>query len=276
MQEFVLFQANDSKFKYDFKADEKTALSVLVTSRNYLLSNLKNYLPVTHQIYSMLPKVKTVKELVVELKNVKPSAMEEKFSSFITLKWPSLEQTPKNASPMDFGWIALLNQAWTSINSFDYASKGNYSKKEIRFAANYDGWVLVKKVNFDIATPQEVLAFMSTTFSSIDRKIGDLAALDYEQFDSFWNDFSSKFSPRKSYAKLTDMLLKATDLEAEIKKLAKPGMESYLIQHFYHKLFVYAGYAPFATIETINGNYPELKIPKPKGNFGGKKKKKTT
>lgn len=274
MQEFVLFQAKNTGFEYNASvSDEKQVLGLLLDARNYFLSITPNYCPVDSGLVKIVPKISGVKGLADFLSNTRPSDLEKKMQSFVLLKWNSLVETPKHASPMDFAWVVFLNSLWKQVIPFKAGAKGSGSAKELRLAANYKGWVVVKKVNLEIASKQEVLAFLAGAFGTVDKKLAEYSLNSYSDFEAFWQGFSSKYSQRKSFVKLPEMLRKAIDLEPEVKRMAKPGCGDYVVQHFYHKIFEYCGFSPFVTIEMINGNYPELKIPKPKGNFGGKKKK---
>ncbi|MFH1779684.1 MAG: hypothetical protein ABH803_00870 [Candidatus Micrarchaeota archaeon] len=274
MQEFVLFQANNSGFEYNLSAsDEKQVISLLADVRNYFLSSMPIYCPVSADASKIVPKVKGVKEIVSFLSSVKPSELEREMAPFVLLKWGGIEVTPKHASPMDFGWVVLMNSLWKQVVPLKFSSKGSCKQKELRLAANYQGWVVVKKVNLEIASRQEVLAFLVGAFNTVDKKLAEYSFSSYFDFEAFWQSFSSNYSPRKSFVKLSEMLRKAIDLEEDVRKLSKPGLSDYCVQHFYHKIFEFCGYSPFATVEMINNNYPALKIPKPKGNFGKKKKK---
>jgi hypothetical protein len=146
----------------------------------------------------------------------------------------------------------------------------------VRLAANYDGWIVVKKVDLGKAEKKEVLLGLAGIFSSINQKLPSLYSSNPDGFEDLVSSLLNSFPVRKSFVKLPVLLGEASKLESKISDFASNSEgKEVLRQALFLRCFEHAGFPPFVTLESIAGVYPELKIPKPRGNFGGKKKKMT-
>lgn len=146
--------------------------------------------------------------------------------------------------------------------------KADDAQKVVRFVANYKGWQVVKKVRSD-ALPKEIVAGCAGIFSSSKAKAPDFLSPD-GKYNALADAFLAKYPERKSFSRLQEMLAASVDVAKQIAALAN-GNE--LRKLFYYSLFERAGFPCFVSTGQVSGVWPELKIPKPRGNYGGKKKK---
>lgn len=288
--DFLLFSANLPDFKFEEKLDglqsrDKT-LSLLESTRLACLSKMFDFTPIDKQgierLAASFGRPKNVGELASVLSSIKPGALEAQLRAFVKTP-PSkgeaadLELAKKQkADPVEFAFSYFLYCLWktASPSALSVQQKGSPQKKEVRFAASQQSWVVVKKVDLEKAEAKEVLFALAGIFSSINKKIPDFAADNPEGYGAFVSSFLDSFPVRKSFAKLSILLKEAASREPSLSQFASDaGKLSSLKQCYYLSCFEHAGFTPFVSLESIAGVYPELKIPKPRGNFGGKKKK---
>ncbi|OIO25071.1 hypothetical protein AUJ14_04965 [Candidatus Micrarchaeota archaeon CG1_02_55_22] len=183
---------------------------------------------------------------------------------------PVIDETKKapSATPLDLAvsyyFGALVDKA-LGVAPITW-SKPSDPQRIVRLVANYGGWQVVKKVSSD-APKKEIVAGCSGIFSSCKNKAADF--LD-EGYYALSQEFFSKYPERKSFARLQEMLRDAPATAHKIVQLNN-GVE--LKKLFYYSLFERAGYPCFISTDQVGAVWPELKIPKPRGNYGGKKKK---
>ena len=167
-----------------------------------------------------------------------------------------------------FGGKAISQKATTSVP---------FSSDGISFMAKYKDWVSVKKLSIHTDTkPEEVSAHLSSIRIATDRKTAQILGVDTESLDIYASSITENM--RKSAAniqKITDALCSpeakkqiddASKGDASIRDAAIIYLFSRMIQNIKIDLEV--------SPDTLMDMFPGLKIPKPKGNFGGKKKKK--
>jgi hypothetical protein len=145
--------------------------------------------------------------------------------------------------------------------------------EEVVFTARYKDWMVVKKLLIlDSTTPQEVAAALASVESTISRKSFDFTGINREKIDAIADKLV--VGKRKSFASLADALnsLKPTELKAELLAACPtpkhlPIAENYLVKSLLDKL----GFKINLDLETLSQTFPEIKVPKPRGNFGKKK-----
>ncbi|HIH20924.1 TPA: hypothetical protein HA244_06690 [Candidatus Micrarchaeota archaeon] len=294
--DFVWFSSALPNASFDEKIQGKTsrqALSQLLYSgRNICWAKMFDYAPLDLQGIEKLAasygKPKTLGEISSILSNAKPGVLEGQLRPFVKIK--SAEQMALDdpqaakkmkADPVDFAFAYFIFCLWRSAypQSIAFVQKGKPEKQEVRFAVNHDGWVLVKKGDLK-AEPKEILLALASIFASTNRKSIDYAMEKPDEFEAFVESFLATFPMRKSFAKLPALLSEALKQEEKLAKFAchdnvcDRALLELVKQSFFLSCFEYAGFPPFIALDTIGGVYPDLKIPKPRGNFGGKKKKK--
>lgn len=287
---FVWFSANFPDCKFEEKlasGDPKEKLvSFLHGARAVCWNKMFDYAPIEkagiEKLAYSFGRPKSVSELASILSTIKPGALEAQLRAFVKAA-PSkgeaadLELAKKQkADPVEFAFSYFLFCMWKNVfpQSIVFQQRGSPSKKEVRFAANMPGWVVVKKVDLEKAEAKEVLFALSGIFPSLNKKLSQTASSNPDGFESFVSSFLDSFPVRKSFAKLSALLNEALAKEQSIPGFASDKADAEILrQSFYLSCFEHAGFMPFVSLETIAGVYPDLKIPKPRGNFGGKKKK---
>jgi hypothetical protein len=144
---------------------------------------------------------------------------------------------------------------------------------EIVFTAKYKEWMVVKKLLIEEkTTPQEVAAALASVEATISRKSYEYTGINREAIDAIAEKLAA--GKRKSFASLSEALssLKPTALKAELLAACPtpkhlPIAENYLVKSLLDKL----GFQTNLDLETLSGTFPEIKVPKPRGNFGKKK-----
>jgi len=144
---------------------------------------------------------------------------------------------------------------------------------EIVFTAKYKDWMVVKKLLIEEkTTPQEVAAALASVEATISRKSYEYTGINREAIDAIAEKLAA--GKRKSFASLSEALssLKPTALKAELLAACPtpkhlPIAENYLVKSLLDKL----GFQTNLDLETLSGTFPEIKVPKPRGNFWKKK-----
>jgi len=278
--EFLLFSANFFDCKYeekleDVKSRDKT-LSLLKNARSVCWMKMFDYAPIDKNGIEKLAfsygRPKSISEIASILSSVKPGVLEGQLRSFVNAKTSEqldaeMLKKPKGDA-VDFAFAYFIFCLWKSVFPFAVSSKGNPSANEVRFAASTAGWTAVKKVDLSKAKDKEVLFALAGIFTTLNRKLPDFASDNPEGFENFVSSFLNSFPVRKSFAKLPVLLNEALKNE---QKISQFGSNPDLRQFFFLRCFEHAGFPPFVSLEAIAGVYPELKVPKPRGNFGKKK-----
>jgi len=281
--EFLLFSANFQDCKYEEKLDDlkrDKAFSLVKNARSVCWTKMFDYAPIDkagiERVAFSYGKPKSVSEIASILSSIKPGVLEGQLRQFVKAKTQEqidaeLLKKPKGDA-VDFAFAYFVFCLWKSVfpESVAFAGNGNPSAKEVRFAASTQGWTAVKKVDLARAEGKEVLFALAGIFTTLNRKLPAFASDNSDGFESFVSSFLNSFPVRKSFAKLPVLLNEALKNE---DKLPQFGSSPLLKESFFLRCFEHAGFPPFVSLEAIAGVYPELKVPKPRGNFGGKKKK---
>jgi len=144
---------------------------------------------------------------------------------------------------------------------------------EVAFTARYKGWMVIKKMSVDEkTTPQEVSAILASVEATMSRKSYEFLGINLSQIDSLADQLIK--GKRKSYVALSEALsaLKPGELKGELLKSCPTEKhlaiaENYLLKTMLDKM----GFKTNLDGETLQQAYPEVKISKPRGNFGKKK-----
>lgn len=146
---------------------------------------------------------------------------------------------------------------------------------EIAFTARYKDWMAIKKLAIETTTtPQEVAAALAGIEATLSRKSYEFSGINREAVEAVAERLCK--GKRKSFASLAEALseLKPTELKNELLASCPapshlPIAENYLLKCMLDSM----GFRTNLDAETLAGAYPELKIAKPRGNFGKKKKR---
>ena len=110
--------------------------------------------------------------------------------------------------------------------------------------------------------------------AALDAKIPSLVCNDSSAYDAMLEKTLAPLPERKNLTRL-QQFLQNENYDATKKTLASFTNTNYLpilTHHYYAKIFARCGFNPHVSTELMSAVYPELKIPKPKGNYGPKKK----
>ncbi|MEM4137773.1 MAG: DUF2666 family protein [Candidatus Anstonellaceae archaeon] len=147
------------------------------------------------------------------------------------------------------------------------------SKDQVVFVVKHKDWIVIKKLLIDEkVSSQEIGLLLSSIQKSIFEK-------SYFYFDIEVNkirQLAKKFvaTKRKSIGAVGEIFssLKVGELKKELEGCCKkPDHYPLAEQFFVLAVLDELGFNPYPNLEVIQKLYPELKIPKPKGNFGKKK-----
>ncbi len=279
--EFLYFNAFLKDYSYSTRLENPSteqAFKLLKDAREICLDKMPEYAPINAfeiKKLALAANVTNLKQAAVHLQSIKPSHLEEKFRPFITLK-PLAEDDPmfskRKGDPIDFAWSAYLHYLLEKVTKVKPPSQSP-SKKELKLATSYQGWVAIKKCDSSKVEDKEVLATLVGIYSTLSKKIPEYAASDFDGLEAFSEKAFAAFPERKSFTRLPLALLEVEKNLAEASKFFKNSEVEETLRYLLDKATSRCGFTPFVNAEAINGNYPELKIPKPKGNFGKKKKK---
>lgn len=145
---------------------------------------------------------------------------------------------------------------------------------EIIFTAKHKDWVVVKKLLIDEkTTPQEIAASLASIEDTISRKSYEYSGINKTAIEEMAESLTK--GKKKSFASLAEVLTKLRPSEMKSQLLLScptpqhlPIAENYLIKCIIDKV----GFKTNLDLETLSEAYPEIKVRKPKGNFGKVKK----
>lgn len=145
---------------------------------------------------------------------------------------------------------------------------------EIVFTAKYKDWIVVKKLLIDPSTkPEEVVGALTSVNNTVVRKTFDFLGINREMIEAYAQKACK--GKRKGFASLSEVLgsLKPSEVKAELAKACPdeklaPFAENYLLRAILDTLKMNAE----IDLETLGKIYPNVKVSKPRGNFGKKKK----
>ncbi len=258
---FALFSANLPAAKYEAKLDNPSKPQLIQEIANFIhiiSANIYAYSPIDYKkVTAVCPKITTPANLKQTLSTLSPTKILELVKPAITLQLvePTDESLlkkfkEKQKALAEIAVSAFIHALFAQVYPQKFSQSGSPTNKEARIASNLPEWFIVKKVDVQKAEAKEVLMTMSSIYNSLHSKYGDLTQLST----------TAPEQTRKSYANLLTVLSNlptGTDFENEWKTFS---------------LLSNSGFPPIPSTVTIGELYPEIKIPKPRGNFGKKKK----
>jgi len=145
---------------------------------------------------------------------------------------------------------------------------------EVIFTARYRGWMVIKKLSIDEkTTPQEVAAALASAEATISRKSYEFTGINQEAIEAMAEKMAG--GKRKSFVSLSEALsaLKPTELKAQLLPACPTPAHLPIAENYFVKCLVdRLGFKTNLDTETLSGTFPEIKVAKPRGNFGKKKK----
>lgn len=283
----VLFEADftGKAYSYSAKAEDKAKLAALLSSsRKAIAEHIYDYAPIDRPAidayFAGKKRPKNPAELAAMLSSVSMSAIERDLEKAVRFEQvPADDPRKANAEKRKIGYATsyYLYLLFKSAFGEEAPKPAGANKNQIiRLVSNSSEWMVVKKTNTAIATKPEALSALIGMLSTIVRKEGDVLCKD-DDFEGASGALFGSFFKRKSFGKLCEALNgvpapKANEVAAA--NVADKAFAAELFMLLYLKAFSLSGYSPYPEPDLLAETYPQLKIPKPRGNFGGKKKKK--
>lgn len=288
VEQILLFRSalgkDDIKQELRGAISADAALKLLALASGYAKERAFDFAPIDRAGIEKLAQeyVKpTLQDTAKGLEGAK--GVEDKLSAFIMMK-PSeqlLSESPKKADEQLKGlaglarscfWNALLTAALKRSKTLKPLSDAKPG--EVRFAANLDGWVFVKKAGTS-GGRDDVLGALGGIYASASKKAGFYAANKDEAALENANQSCAKLlAGRRSIGRVAGALNELSYAAAEFsKKLSPvPDNQRFLEDYLFDAAMQTVGHAPYADNEDIGRVFPHLKVQKPRGNYGGKKK----
>lgn len=226
-------------------------------------------------------KVTDVKSLTIQLGALKQKQLEELTQRAITLKLekPTDESALKKYDERqkalaELAGMTLISQMFNSAFPLQLPKSSKPPKNEVRIAASLADWQIVKKVNLDVAENKEIFSSLVSINAALDAKIPSLLCTNLEEYEQALDKTLSTMPERRNLTRLQQFLQNENfdSTKTQIAAFTTPPYAPVLLHHYYAKIFTRCGFNPHVSTELMSQVYPELKIPKPKGNFGPKKK----
>jgi len=144
----------------------------------------------------------------------------------------------------------------------------------VAFTARYKEWMVIKKLAIESQTPsEEVSLALASIEATLSRKSYEFTGIKTDAIDSLADTLVK--GKRKSFVSLSEALssVKPTELKSQLlascpSEKHLPIAENYLLKTLLDKL----GFKTNLDPQTLADAYPNLKVAKPRGNFGKKKK----
>lgn len=145
--------------------------------------------------------------------------------------------------------------------------------EEIAFAAKHKDWMVVKKLLIVQNTlPEEIAIALASIDKTLVRKSYEYAGIKADVVEAYVMTVAKKGRTFSNLAEIFKSLqpgaVKAALLPACPTPAHYPIAESYFVK----KLLEEVGYDPCLEPETLGKVFPHIKVAKPRGNFGKKKK----
>ncbi|MBI2445015.1 hypothetical protein HYV43_01370 [Candidatus Micrarchaeota archaeon] len=261
---FVWFAAGFTDYTYERREESPQAAGALLNDAHAIL-DAKHLLfaPIeVDRIKASAPTFSSPEAFIDHVSKLKYGELAKKLHGFVTYQMPTDEAVLKKiGDPDEVAVCAYFHYAFRSVFPSVMPAQTPFAKKEVRLAADMDGWVAVKKVNLEVAERKEVFSSLCSMRTVAQRKAMEFTP-GFDEFNNRLEAALASYSERKSFGKMAGALNAVKDLSADANLRAFALSQAMLR----------VGFPPFLTNDHVASLYPELKIPKPKGNFGGKKK----
>ena len=147
------------------------------------------------------------------------------------------------------------------------------SEDGVSFAAKFKEWISIKKMSVDESTkPEEVAAILAGITATMDRKSFEFTGINTDGIDAYTDELTK--GKRKGFGTLAEIFgaLKAGEVKQKLVEAGGEGKYPLAEAYFIRKILSNLGQHAWIDLETMKKVFPELKIAKPRGNFGKKKK----
>ncbi|MBI5226072.1 hypothetical protein HY994_02425 [Candidatus Micrarchaeota archaeon] len=267
---FVWFASGFQDFTYERREESPQTVASLMADAHAILDNQHlQFAPIQNdKIKAAAPTFAKgeagMQTFIDHVSKLKFGELATKLKANLTYQMPTDEAVLKKiGDPNEVTVCAYLHNAFRSVYPLSMPSSKPFAKKEVRLAADFDGWVAVKKVNLELAERKEVFSSLCSMRTVAQRKAMEFTP-GFDEFNAALEGALAPFPERKSFGKLNAALNAVKGVSADT------NLQSFA----FSSAMLRVGYPPYLTNDHVASLYPELKVPKPKGNYGGKKKKK--
>jgi hypothetical protein len=281
----VLFEANFGGKPYAFSAalsERKQAALLLSKARIVLADRIFDYAPVDRRAVEavFLKNASSAAGLQSIVSSVSISSLERQLEPCVKhAQVPPDDPRKQAAEQKKIGYATSL-YLYCAFKKFlgepDPPPCGSVPAGTLRIVSNSPEWMAVKKANLAQWPAPEILSAMIGMLWTVVRKESELACKPTVDFDSEADSLFGGCFNRKSYRGLGEALSKipGEKVSGVAERIAFSGDSVAEVEKLlFLKLFSMSGHSPYPGPDLLAETYPELKIPKPRGNFGGKKGK---
>ncbi|MBI4361524.1 hypothetical protein HY572_07185 [Candidatus Micrarchaeota archaeon] len=262
---FAWFACGFDDYTYQRREEQPENVGAMLREAHAILdARHVNFAPLeTEKIKAVAPRRSSPDAFISHVKTLKLGELCKQLHGFVTYTMPTDEALLKKiGDPDEVAVCAYLHYAFRSVFPKHLPPKTAYDKKEVRLAADLGDWTVVKKVNLEAAERKEVFSALCSMRSVAERKAMEFTP-GFEEFNKTLHAALEPFPERKSFGKLGQTLQAAKNVATET-----PAFQEYA----FSQAMARVGFPPYLTNDHVASLYPELKTPKPKGNFGKKKK----
>ncbi|MBI4406551.1 hypothetical protein HY571_01425 [Candidatus Micrarchaeota archaeon] len=253
---FVLLSALLPNARFEVRLQDPTSEQIATNLENFLhlvSSNIYYFSPIDYEkVIAFSPK--NVSDLSI-LSTFTPTRIVEivKPSVKPVLQEPGDESElkkfkEKQKALHEIAVCAFMHRIFSQVYPPSFPSTGNPQKREVRVASNIPNWQVVKKIDVEKVEPREIFASLANMYYSIHSKYPFFSGVNLKQLEI----------PRKSYSALLTAL-------PQTEKTFAGEWSAFETLRAY-------GYPPVPSPEVIGRLYPELKVPKPRGNWHRQKR----
>ncbi|GEM_PF-1971298 len=267
---FIWFACGFDDYTYERREENQEGAGALMNDAHAILdAKHLTFAPILpDKIKAAAPTFPTgdagIQPFIDHVSKLKYGQLAAKLHAFVTYTMPTDEAILKKiGDPDELAVCTYLHYAFRSVFPSALPLARPFAKKEVRLAADLDGWVAVKKVNLEVAERKEVFSSLCSMRTVAQRKTMEFTP-GFDEFNDRLGAALAPFPERKSFGKLG----------AALNAVKSISTDNALQSFAFSQAMLRVGFPPFLTNDHVASLYPELKVPKPKGNYGGKKKKK--
>lgn len=141
------------------------------------------------------------------------------------------------------------------------------------FAARHKDWLVVKKLLIlDNTQPEEIAITLASIDKTMVRKAYEYTGIDTSVVEAYVMTVAKKGRTFANLSEIFKKLQPGTVKAALMPACPKPELYPFAESYFVKRLMEEVGFSPCLEPETIGKVFPHVKVAKPRGNFGKKKK----
>ena len=149
-------------------------------------------------------------------------------------------------------------------------------KDQIVFIAKHKDWITIKKLLIDEHVKSEdISAAISSIQKTLFTKSFEYAEIDTEKIDDYATEIAEGTKKGINSIGMLFSSLKQPEVKKKLLDACATAKHYPLAENYFvNAVLENVGYKGYAAHDVLKKVYPDLKIAKPRGNYGKKKKKK--